>query len=183
MEPGRNLSAPLMLWPAKRCLHSTFARVARRTFMVRDRTALFKRERSPLFFCREDPAIRACVEHVGCRSFHQSRPRRTASHFCSIPGNPAPLTCDERPPVRAHRIVAESAGELPPWTLYRGRGERVAHCHQRSLGPSWYRSDSPRVGCFRLLTQHNGPALGNVCRWRAATRHGTTFRHALDEGR
>lgn len=32
--------------------------------MVRDRTALFKRERSPLFFCREDPAIRACVERV-----------------------------------------------------------------------------------------------------------------------
>jgi len=185
-----------MLWTAKRCSHGTFARVARRiglskesrSHMVRDRTALFKPERSPLFFYREDPATQACAEHVHCRGFHLSRPRRTASHLCSISVNPAPLTCSERastrvesPPERTFQDLAESAGATPPWSLYR-RAKRVAHCRQRSQGPMCEKSGPLRVG-IRFLTQARRPHSGSVRRWRAATRHGTTFRHPPVEGR
>ena len=87
---GRSLfDAPLLLWKAERCTH---ADSARSISMVRHRTALFKPERSPLFFCREDPAIRVCAEHVRCRRFYLSKPRRTASHICFNRVNPAPLT-------------------------------------------------------------------------------------------
>ena len=135
---GRSLlDAPLLLWKAERCTH---ADSARSISMVRHRTALFKPERSPLFFCREDPAIRVCAEHVRCRRFYLSKPRRTASHICFNRVNPAPLT--ERKGTIPSPLPA-SAGEIP--------SVACAYRHERGVILNRpYHPTAPHLGAVRL---------------------------------
>lgn len=138
--------------------------------MVRHHRRLFKLNNRPLFFCREDAAILACVEHVRCRSFHLSRPRRTASHFCSIQENLTPLIRGGRG-VGRHSV--ESVRRVLPWQ----RSYRA--CRSRVI-LKWHPLGTPRGG--RGLRDFagqwdefysGGPVrdLGSLSRQTMSTRH------------
>jgi len=159
---GRSLlDAPLLLWKAERCTH---ADSARSISMVRHRTALFKPERSPLFFCREYPAIWACVEHVRCQRFYLSKPQRTASHICFNRVNPAPLTERKRDdpltaackrwgnPVRGVCLQARTRSDtqqtLPPdGPTLGGRASVIAPAPCRDIQTTPIKGRRTRIDC------------------------------------
>lgn len=89
--------------------------------MVRLSSLLFKPDRAPPFFCREDAAISACVKHMWLGAIILLRPRRTASHICCIWGNSTPLTGRER---EAPKTAPVSVERTPPWIAPRSaRGD------------------------------------------------------------
>jgi len=117
---------------------NTFARMARRTHMIHTMGKLFKLGPAHPVFCREEAATLACAEHICTGPITLLRPRRTASHICSIRGNLAPLTEREREDATT---ALESAERTPPWNASRS-ARALARDTEQVIVPH-YRSDTP----------------------------------------
>lgn len=145
-----------MLWPAG-AVRSFPTMGTSSVHMLLNVGRLFNLSSRSLFFYREDAAIPACVEHMWAGRIAQLRPRRTASHFCSIRGNPAPLTGRER---KVFGIGSESAGRTPPWRCsgcFGARAGRLLSSPTVLCGTSVGGADPTRTDCIRLLSASRGP--------------------------